>query len=124
MHDEIRYARSDDVRIAYRIVGFGMPLVIISGLGHSMGWMIAQEFVLAYPGAVRKQRLFATDYGPDSSYRARLMNRCVFPLQVLCRGIREGFEQVRVLLLRGRGQQIGFQMCHAIRFFCSGMRII
>lgn len=150
MSDEIRFARSADARIAYRVVGSGMPLVIVSGLGdsmrdwkesiirmlarkycvilpdnrglgmtgmgsvapqdmtirqyaedvravvdaeglseifllgHSMGGMIAQEFVLAYPELVKKLMLFATDYGPESSYRAHLMNRCVFPLQVLC----------------------------------------
>lgn len=150
MLDEIRYAISNDARIAYRIVGSGMPLVIVSGLGdsmkswkesiiqmlakefcvilpdnrglgltgmgsippqkmtiaqyaadvhavveaegfseifllgHSMGGMIAQEFVAAHPGVVKKLMLFATDYGPESSYRAHLMNRCVLPLQTLC----------------------------------------
>ena len=36
MIDEIRYARSGDAKIAYRITGSGMPLVIVSGLGDSM----------------------------------------------------------------------------------------
>ncbi|MCZ0860631.1 alpha/beta hydrolase [Methanocorpusculum sp. MG] len=150
MLDEIRYARSDDARIAYRIVGSGTPLVIVSGLGdsmrdwkesiirmlakefcvilpdnrglgltgmgsippqkmtiaqyaadvhavveaegfseifllgHSMGGMIAQEFAVVHPEMVKKLMLFATDYGPESSYRAHLMNRCVLPLQALC----------------------------------------
>ena len=150
MRDEIRYVRSADARIAYRVAGSGMPLVIVSGLGdsmkdwkesiirtlakrfcvilpdnrgigltgmgslspqkmtiaryaedvhavveaegvseifllgHSMGGMIAQEFTAMYPGMVKKLMLFATDYGPESSYRARLMNRCVHPLQALC----------------------------------------
>ncbi len=149
MLDEIRYAPSGDTKVAYRIVGSGSPLVIVSGLGdsmrnweepiiqtlareycvilpdnrgmgltkmgeiqpqkmtmaqyardifavteaegfseiyllgHSMGGMIAQEFVLSYPKVVKKLLLFATDYGPDSSYRAHLMNRCVRPLQAL-----------------------------------------
>ncbi|HJK75810.1 MAG TPA: alpha/beta hydrolase, partial [Methanocorpusculum sp.] len=150
MLDEIRYARSGDAKIAYRITGSGMPLVIVSGLGdsmkdwkesiirtlaerfcvilpdnrglgltgmgsippqkmtiiqyaedihavveaeglseifllgHSMGGMIAQEFAVLYPEMVKKLMLFATDYGPESSYRAHLMNRCVLPLQALC----------------------------------------
>ncbi|MDV0442705.1 alpha/beta hydrolase [Methanorbis rubei] len=149
MLDEIRYAPSKDTKVAYRIVGSGSPLVIVSGLGdsmdawkesivqtlakeycvilpdnrgmgltkigsiapqkmtisqyaedvfaviqkegltgicllgHSMGGMIAQEFALSYPDTVKKLMLFATDYGPESSYRARLMNRCVLPLQAL-----------------------------------------
>ena len=150
MLDGIRYARSGDAKIAYRITGSGMPLVIVSGLGdsmkdwkesiirtlaerfcvilpdnrglgltgmgsippqkmtiiqyaedihavveaeglseifllgHSMGGMIAQEFAVLYPEMVKKLMLFATDYGPESSYRAHLMNRCVLPLQALC----------------------------------------
>lgn len=150
MQDEIRYLRQDDVRLAYRVVGSGMPLVITSGigdsmknwdksiitrladeycvilpdnrgidltgmgavhpqkmtmeqyaedvfailtaegfteiylLGHSMGGMIAQEFVLRHPEMVKKLMLFATDYGPASSYRAHMMNRCVTSLQMLC----------------------------------------
>lgn len=150
MLDEIRYARSGDAKIAYRITGSGTPLVIVSGLGdsmkdwkesiirtlaerfcvilpdnrglgltgmgsippqkmtiiqyaedvhavveaegvseifllgHSMGGMIAQEFAVLYPEMVKKLMLFATDYGPESSYRAHLMNRCVLPLQALC----------------------------------------
>ncbi|MDU9376056.1 putative aminoacrylate hydrolase RutD [Methanocorpusculaceae archaeon Sp1] len=149
MLDEIRYAASKDTKVAYRIVGSGSPLVIVSGLGdsmndwkesivqalakeycvilpdnrgmgltrigsvapqkmtisqyaedvfavvqkegltdvyllgHSMGGMIAQEFALSHPDRVKKLMLFATDYGPESSYRARLMNRCVLPLQAL-----------------------------------------
>lgn len=150
MRDEIRYVRSVNARIAYRVAGSGMPLFIVSGLGdsmkdwkesiirtlakrfcvilpdnrgigltgmgslslqkmtiaryaedmhavveaegfseifllgHSMGGMIAQEFTAMYPGMVKKLMLFATDYGPESSYRARLMNRCVHPLQARC----------------------------------------
>lgn len=150
MQDEMRYLRRDDVRLAYRTVGSGMPLVITSGigdsmgnwdesiitrlaqeycvilpdsrgigltnmgavhpqrmtieqyaedlfaildaegvtemylLGHSMGGMIAQEFALRHPEMVRKLMLFATDYGPLSSYRAHMMNRCVTPLRMLC----------------------------------------
>lgn len=150
MIDELRFAPAGDTRIAYRIVGFGEPLIIISGLadsfidwkeeivqslaedfcvilpdnrgmgrtrmgsihptkmtieqmandifavceneglseiyllGHSMGGMIAQEFVLSHPEIVKKLVLYATDYGPDSSYRAHLMNLCVIPLQILC----------------------------------------
>ncbi len=150
MIDEMRYAPAKDTKIAYRIVGSGEPLLILSGLGdslqdwkediiqalaqnfcvilpdnrgmgrtrmggidpqkmtidryvedvyavcvhadvremcllgHSMGGMIAQEFVLAHPEMIRKLVLFATDYGPESGYRAHLMNLCVRPLQMLC----------------------------------------
>ena len=150
MLDEIRYARSGDAKIAYRITGSGMPLVIVSGLGdsmkdwkesiirplaerfcvilpdnrglgltgmgsippqkmtiiqyaedihavveaeglseifllgHSMGGMIAQEFAVLYPERVKKLMLFATDYGPEATYSAHLMNRCVLPLEELC----------------------------------------
>lgn len=150
MIDELRFAPANDTKIAYRAVGCGEPLVIISGLadslidwkeeivqslaknfyvilpdnrgvgrtrignirpknmtieqfsediytillheniskayilGHSMGGMIAQEFVLRHPSMVKKLILYATDYGPDSSNRSRFMNLCVVPLQILC----------------------------------------
>ena len=150
MIDEMRYAPAGDTKIAYRIVGSGEPILILSGLGdsildwkeeiiqslaqnfcvilpdnrgmgrtrmgtihpqrmtivryvedvyavcvdanvteiyllgHSMGGMIAQEFVLAHPEMIRKLVLFATDYGPESGSRAHLMNLCVRPLQMLC----------------------------------------
>ena len=150
MIDEMRYAPAGDTKIAYRIVGSGEPLLILSGLGdshrdckddiiqslaqnfcvilpdnrgmgltrigrihpqkmtiaryvedayavcmhanvteiyllgHSMGGMIAQEFVLTCPDMIRKLVLFATDYGPESGYRAHLLNLCVRPIQMLC----------------------------------------
>jgi len=188
MLDEIRYARSDDARIAYRIVGCGIPLVIVSGLGdsmkdwkeviirilakefcvilpdnrglgltgmgslspqmmtiaryaedvhavveaegfseifllgHSMGGMIAQEFTLMYQEMVKKLMLFATDYGPESSYRAHLMNRCVIPLQALCviapwhtKGFRAG--ACAIAAWPGSGDRLGDIVCPTFLLF-------